>query len=276
MKNKQSKKRIIWVVKPIIGKTLRLLTELMTRINGWSLHLILPSREMKGFLFNALLILLINVGFGQDKFNENRALLTVLNANSGWNPLETTNDSIHISVKELNGSELQAVKVEKTLDIEPNLITDVIMDVENYNSFLSEAKSLKSRVIERSDTGLIGYQRIKVDVPFFDDREYFFKMNRAPFGDQDATTMCYWILLDPDDNAKARAKAKDATYLKKGAGIWKWEPLESGRVKISYMLYMHPGGSIPDFLIDMINKRSIVGLFRDVVKEVNTRNGFSG
>ena len=118
---------------------------------------------------------MINISLGQDKFNGNRALLTVLNANSEWRSLETTNDSIHISVKELDGSELQAVKVEKTLDVEPNLVTDVIMDVESYNSFLSDAESLKSRVIERSDTGLVGYQRIKVDLPFFDDREYFFK-----------------------------------------------------------------------------------------------------
>ena len=138
---------------------------------------------MRKFLLNVLLILLINISFGQDKFNGNRALLTVLNANSEWSSLETTNDSIHISVKELDGSELQAVKVEKTLDIEPNLVTDVIMDVESYNSFLSDAESLKSRVIERSDTGLVGYQRIKVDLPFFDDREYFFKMNRTPFGE---------------------------------------------------------------------------------------------
>ncbi|MAE20274.1 hypothetical protein CMK12_15320 [Candidatus Poribacteria bacterium] len=231
---------------------------------------------MRKFLLNVLLILLINISFGQDKFNGNRSLLTVLNANSEWRSLETTNDSIHISVKELDGSELQAVKVEKTLDVEPNLVTDVIMDVESYNSFLSDAESLKSRVIERSDTGLVGYQRIKVDLPFFDDREYFFKMNRTPFGDQDATTMCYWILLDPDDKAIARARTKDVTYLKKGAGIWKWEPSESGRVKIAYMLYMPPGGSIPDFLIDMINKRSIVGLFRDVGKEVNARNTCMG
>ena len=38
------------------------------------------------------------------------------------------------------------------------------------------------------------------------------------------------------------------------------------------MLYMHPGGSIPDFLVDAINKRSIIGLFRDVIKEVRVRN----
>ncbi len=227
---------------------------------------------MKFFLLNALLVLFLNLSFGKGEFNGNQTLLTFLNINSGWSALEKTNDSIQISIKELDGSKLEAVKVEKILDIDPDLITDVIMDVENYNSFLSDAESLKSRVVERSDVGLIGYQRIEVDFPFFDDREYFFRMDRSPFGNQDTKTMCYWVLLNSDYDLGKGVRTKNTTYLQKGAGIWKWEPFELNKVKISYMLYMHPGGSIPDFLIDVINRRSIVGLFRDVLKEVKVRN----
>ena len=196
----------------------------------------------------------------------------ILNTNSGWETLEKTNDFISISVKKLDDAELEAIKVEKILEIDPSLITDVIMDVENYNSFLSDAKSLKSLVVERSDIGLVGYQHIKVDFPFFDDREYFFRMNRTPFGDQDDTTMCYWVLLDPDYEINKPIESKNTTYLKHGAGIWKWESFELNKWKVSYMLYMHPGGSIPDFLVDAINRRSIIGLFRDVIKEVRVRN----
>jgi len=39
---------------------------------------------------------------------------------------------------------------------------------------------------------------------------------------------------------------------------------------------MHPGGSIPEFIVEMINKNSIVGLFRDVEKEVYKKRGLSG
>ena len=113
-------------------------------------------------------MLLLNfVVYGQVIQDRNYALLNVLNTNSGWETLEKTNDFISISVKKLDDAELEAIKVEKILEIDPSLITDVIMDVENYNSFLSDAKSLKSLVVERSDIGLVGYQHIKVDFPFF-------------------------------------------------------------------------------------------------------------
>lgn len=228
---------------------------------------------MNSLLLKTLSVFLLNfVVYGQVTQDRNYALLNVLNTNSGWKKLEKTKDFISISVKKLDGAKLEAIKVEKILEIDPNLITDVIMDVENYNSFLSDAKSLKSLVVERSDIGLVGYQYIKVDFPFFDDREYFFRMNRTSFGDQDGTTMCYWVLLDPDYETNKPIESKNTTYLKQGAGIWKCESSELNKWKISYMLYMHPGGSIPDFLVDAINKRSIIGLFRDVIKEVRVRN----
>ena len=33
------------------------------------------------------------------------------------------------------------------------------------------------------------------------------------------------------------------------------------------MLSMHPGGDLPDFLIELINQSSIVTLFRDVINK---------
>ena len=88
-------------------------------------------------LLKTLSVFLLNfVVYGQVTQDRNYALLNILNTNSGWKKLEKTKDFISISVKKLDGAELEAIKVEKILEIDPNLITDVIMDVENYNSFL--------------------------------------------------------------------------------------------------------------------------------------------
>ena len=142
------------------------------------------------------------------------------------------------------------------------------MDVENYDGILSNNNSLQSRVIRRSKTGLIGYQYIKIDIPLFDDREYFFQMNHSEFGDYDSNTLCHWVILDANPINDINGIIKGATYLSFGAGIWKAEATSSNKHKISYRLYIDPGGSIPNFLIDMINKQSIVGLFRDIEVEV--------
>ena len=229
----------------------------------------------KNIYITIFTILCVPKGFGEEISSQNRTLLKILNANSNWNIIEKTDDSIYISEKLIKGSELNAVKVEKEYNIKPELFTDVIMNVGGYDSFLSNAKSLRSKVINDTPSGLIGYQRIKVNLPFFNDREYYFYMSRKPFDVQSANVMCYWILLDPEQSPEIFNQSENSTYLREGAGLWKWEPSQSGGVKISYTLTMHPGGSIPDFILEMINKNSIVGLLRDVENEVYSNNGFS-
>ena len=212
----------------------------------------------------------------EEIYTINPNLMKILYADSQWNIIEKTSDSIYISEKIIEGSELNAVKVEKVFNVEPQYFTDVIMNVGSYNTFLSNAKTLHSKIIKNTSNGLIGYQRIKVDLPFFDDREYYFFMSRKPFDDRLSNMLCYWILLDPMQSNINFNRSDNATYLKHGAGLWMWKPEQSGGVKITYTLTMHPGGSIPGFLVEMINKNSIVGLLRDVEKEVNKKIGSSG
>jgi len=231
---------------------------------------------MKKFSHFVIVILLqISSVFSENINSKNRELLSILHSNANWNIIEVTNDSISISEKTISGSELNAIKVEKVYDIEPRYFTEIIMDVGNYNSFLSNAKSLKSEIIKNTSDGLIGYQRINVNLPFFDDREYYFYMSQNPFDYQFKKVMCYWLLLDPKHDQKNLTLSDNAIYLKQGAGLWKWEQTQTGRIKISYILTMHPGGSIPEFVVEKINKSSIVGLLRDVETEVITKNSFS-
>jgi len=231
---------------------------------------------IKKYYIIFITILCFSSAYGKEINSQNRSLLKVLHANSSWNIIEKTSDSIYISEKIIGESGLNAVKVEKIYDIEPDYFTDVIMNVDAYGSFLSNTKSLYSKVIDDTPDGLIGYQRITVDLPFFDDREYYFYMSREPFDDKYSNVMCYWILLDPDQSQKNFIRSENITYLREGAGLWQWEPAQNGGVKIAYILTMHPGGSIPDFMVEMINKNSIVGLFRDVENEVNSKYGSSG
>ena len=213
-------------------------------------------------------ILSLSIAFSETDYDRVYPLLLSLNSNDGWTDIKEIDDSTNISMKELSESKLYAIKVDKIIDIEPDQITDVIMDVNNYNSFLTNSESFKSEVVNQYDKNLIGYQYIKVDIPFFDDREYYFKMSREQISDQDTTTMCFWLLLEP---FKEKANNINAIYLEYGAGIWKSEQISPGKYNISYRLYMDPGGSIPTFVVDIINETSIVGLFQDALNEAYRR-----
>jgi len=224
--------------------------------------------------FFYFIIFWVALGFANEITSMNRSLLKILYDNSDWNIIESTSDSIYISEKIIADYKLNAIKVEKLYDINPVNFTNVIMDVKRYDSFLSNANSLYTRVIENRSDGLLAFQRIVIDLPFFDDREYYFYMSRKPFDNHSSNIMCYWILLEPGQSPTTNDLTENATYLKNGAGLWKWEPAQSGRIRISYILTMNPGGSIPYFLVGMINKNSIVGLFRDVQNEVMSKNYF--
>ena len=84
---------------------------------------------------NNLLICLIiftNLIVGENRLFTNTDLLNLLNNDSNWNKLEYTDDNITISKKELSFSKLVAIKVEKILNINPQLITDLLMDIDKY------------------------------------------------------------------------------------------------------------------------------------------------
>jgi hypothetical protein len=225
---------------------------------------------MRKNIFKYLLCFSICIAVGQTEFDKVHPLLLSLNSNDGWTNIKQLDNLVNISMKELGKSQLYAIKVGKIINIEPNQITDVIMDVNNYNSFLSNAESFKSEVITQSDKNLIGYQYIKVDLPFFDDREYYFKMSREQLVKQDTSTMCFWVLLGPFEK-EASSINTSAIYLEYGAGIWKSEQISPGKYDISYRLYMDPGGSIPTFVVDIINEISIIGLFQDALNEAYRR-----
>ena len=214
-------------------------------------------------------ILSLNIAFSQTEYDRVYPLLLSLNSNDGWIDIKKIDDSSNISMKELSESKLYAIKIDKIIDMEPDQITDVIMDVNNYNSFLTNSESFKSEVVNHYDKNLIGYQYIKVDIPFFDDREYYFKMSREQIIDQDTTTMCFWVLIEPFE--KKASSNINAIYLEYGAGIWKSEQISPGKYNISYRLYMDPGGSIPTFVVDIINETSIIGLFQDALNEAYRR-----
>mgnify|MGYP005749293839 FL=1 len=67
-------------------------------------------------------------------------------------------------------------------------------------------------------------------------------------------------------------KGYNATYLNNGAGLWVAKNVAKDRTSFSYRIYIDPGGSLPNFLIDLINKTSVVNIFKDAIAEAQKRH----
>ena len=205
--------------------------------------------------------------------SESKEILDALYQDQSWELQKITEDSLYIYKKDILGMNLAAFRVNKKVSIDPFEIINIISDIENYKKFLTSAKALKTEKLNQKSGYLDVYQHITINLPFFNDRDYFFRMianKEALYNNK----LIEWYLLDQNIIEKEDFKKKDlkATYLDYGAGMWLSNPLSENKFDISYRLVMDPGGSIPSVLVDLINEVSLVSLFNDVLKEAISRS----
>lgn len=196
-------------------------------------------------------------------------LLNSLHDNKGWEILDSSSHNL-VSTKKIPGRDLFAVMVKKEIDIPKEILQDVIMDINNYKQFLKSSGSFISNEIKRTTDFVDGYQFIPINIPFFDNREYLFRMYPSGFKDDDSISIIHWYLLNEQDTLLEK-KNQSATYLSHGAGLWVAENQLNNKISFSYRIYMDPGGSLPTFLIDLINKTSVVNIFEDATAEAQNR-----
>ena len=139
-----------------------------------------------------------------------------------------------------------------------------------YKQFLKSSDSFISSEVKRTSEFVEGSQFIPINLPFFDNREYLFRMYPGGFKEDDKISFIHWYLLDKNMTI-LKKENRSATYLNHGAGLWTAEQKLNNKTFFSYRIYMDPGGSLPSFLIDIINKNSVVNIFEDAVAEAQKR-----
>ena len=213
--------------------------------------------------------LCFNTVFSNNINAKPNAILNSLHDNTGWEILDSSAYRL-ISTKRIPGKDLFAVMVQKELDLPKEILQAVIMDINNYKHFLKSSDSFISNEIKRTSKFVDGYQFIPINLPFFDNREYLFRMYPSGFKEDDKISFIHWYLLD-EDKTILKKENRSATYLNHGAGLWTAEQRLNNKTFFSYRIYMDPGGSLPSFLIDIINKNSVVNIFEDAVAEAQKR-----
>ena len=199
--------------------------------------------------------------------DKSKKLLSSLNNDEGWELVEITDDEISLYSKSIHNMELLAMMVDKTISMEPESIKKILIDVNNYSNFISNNKSIETILIERQKDYLDAYQNVRIDFPFIDNRQYWFRMF---FDVSQENSLVEWYILNPKLIDEPFLYYKDNNInLKYGAGMWKYKKLEGEKIQISYRLAMDPEGTIPTIFVDMINKVSIINLFRDVLNEAS-------
>ena len=218
-----------------------------------------------------ILILISSHGIAEIKDNKTEKLLKTLYDNEGW-VIDNSKEGISLSRKPIEDMGLMALMVRQTIMIPKEIIQSVIMDVNNYEKFLNN-KGLISKVVNRRNNWVDGYQYIPIEIPLIGDREYLFRMRSNGFSKEDTISIIHWYLLvkKQDVLVELNERPKDIVYLDHGAGLWVAEEIGKDTMILSYRIYMDPGGSLPDLLINMMNKISVVNIFKDAISEAQYR-----
>ena len=220
------------------------------------------------------LIILTSLIFAENT-DLSTSLFKTLYDDNGWNKPSII-DGISLSTKRVPNMSIKAVKVHIETNIPKNIITDIIMDIKNYNNYFINSKKLYFQVINRDSNSIDGYQFISVPIPFIKDREYFFRMSSNTFLPDYPKTFIHWHTLNKDiySYISTDFQSGKELYLDTGVGIWNIDYLDDSTFILSYRLLIDPGGYLPDFAVDHVNKVNIISLFRDVINEGRRRHIF--
>ena len=223
--------------------------------------------------FRVFLIFIVQLVFARSEKNniEPEELYKLLEDSKGW----VINDEIEgykLFSKKIKDQDLSAVMVSYETSVPLSSIQEVLMDVKNYEFFLSSSSKMVTKQLEKDSSTVVGYQFIPINFPFMNDRHYYFKLIKNEINNENSNTLVKWFLLDENKELlDFQSSNNNTVYLKYGAGLWLVDSIDNSKIKISYRLFMDPGGSIPNFLIDKINAFSIINLFKDVIAEAERR-----
>lgn len=204
-------------------------------------------------------------------YNSSYDLLKLLIEKTGW-VNDGEENGFSLSKKLIKNKDLYALRVQKKVGFSPDIIQEILIDVNNYDQFLSKSDNIKSYELNRSNKWVDAYQFIENNIPFLDNREYCFRISKEGLDDSDKISLVHWYLLEKNYyDTSHLVKNNKSIYLNYGAGLWLAEEQIDQSVMISYIIYIDPGGSIPDFLIDKANRVSLVNILEDTIIEANRR-----
>ena len=215
-------------------------------------------------------LLFISLLNGKLIYDKPNGLYDILTSNNGWNN-KYDKEGLTIAFKNVANHNVSAILIKNKIEIPLNIIQDVIMDVNNYSSILKNSRGMMTDILEVTDSTVIAYQFIPINIPFMDHRHYYFSLKKNELLDiSEEIILADWHLID-QDRFNFSKYSSSAVFLKHGAGIWMAKNNNKGDMILSYRIFMDPNGSIPNFIIDKINEISIVNLFQDVVIEAEHR-----
>ena len=159
--------------------------------------------------FKFILIFIFQIVFASSEKNNTEPveLYKLLETSKGWEIIDQI-EGYKLFTKNIEDQNLNAVMVSYETSVSPLGIQEVLMDVENYESFLSSSSKMVTKQLKRDSSAVVGYQFIPINFPFINDRHYCFKLIKNEINIRDSKTLVKWFLLEEDTKLYEDEKSK--------------------------------------------------------------------
>ena len=192
-----------------------------------------------------------------------KEILDDLNKNIKWNFISQEEGKKNIY--EFNNEKIGCTyfKVEKLIDVDYKSIFDIIKDIDNYDSVITN-KTLHTKLVYSDGDSLYAYQVIRNSIPFVKDRQYIFKMYQV------SENQIEWYILDRNNDFLESYINDDIKTLSVGAGMWSINKIKDKTMLIN-KIYINDEINMPELFIKKIKRRHVVNIFNDILNYVTSR-----
>ena len=171
----------------------------------------------------------------------------------------TRGKDLAVSTRNRAGSAIAEVRAVGRVDASPATVKAVLDDRDHYSSFMPYVSEVRVLAANPGARTLVAYMRL--DPPIVGERDYTIAVrDESRPGGGSLTT---WRLA----NEQGPAEKPGVVRVKVNEGSWLLEPENGGAAtRATYTLFTDAGGSVPSFVVNQANKRSLGDLFAAVRK----------
>ena len=195
--------------------------------------------------------------FGSFLFSiSNDEILLHMERNNTWIFYDQHKDA---NIYMYDNSDLPIVKVERFLSpaLSKDEIFNTILNIENYNTVLTDKKIYSEFVATNSDSSF-GYQKTKNYIPFVRNRHLIFKLYKID------NNRLEWVIINKNNKMYNKFKHRRIKELEIGAGRWEFLELDDKNLLIHY-LYIDPDMKMPSFILNNVMRNSAESIMEDVL-----------
>ncbi|MFY7880500.1 MAG: START domain-containing protein [Lacibacter sp.] len=201
---------------------------------------------LKQIIFGCLMFFLGSAGFRASAQNQ-------------W-VLKTDEADIQLYTRTVPSSPYKALKTVCTLQTTLTSVAAVLLDVMRTPEWVYGTSTCS---ILKQESPSVVYYYAEMGMPWpVANRDFIVKISMT----QDPVTKVITVLAE--NQPDFIPEKKKLVRIQNSSGKWQITPLQDGRVRVEYQLYVDPGGSVPATLVNLFSGKGPFESFRNLKKRV--------